>query len=274
MQATSHNTSMGTSLSTGKEFEAAYDAAKKDAEMEAAKGGRQGNVVKSIRRLSHNTVAITFEGALKFTPGGHVSIRSDTAFSRSYTPFVVGTDTFTVAVKKYPEGKVSPYLNDRVRPGAFVTMSAPIPPRFNVTTAITGEAGTTLALVGGGTGIAPLYSMAHYVATLPGNQTKIVIFACFRNEDDVLLGDELVALSALAPSLVSVYLVFSRPNSGPVLPYAGLPVLTGRFCKEHLSNRLSKATYAVVCGPPGFGPAVADVIEENVTVPPQDVAIM
>jgi NAD(P)H-flavin reductase len=206
-----HIDQMGSSLSTGKEFEVAYAAAQKDSEMEASKGGRQGHAVKSVRRLSHNTVAITFEGSLALIAGGHVSIRSDTAFSRSYTPFYVGHDTFTIAVKKYPEGKVSTYLNDRVRPGDFVAMSAPIPPRFNVTTSMKGEAGAVLAVVGGGTGIAPVYSMAHHVAHLPDNKSKIVMFGCFRNEEDVLLGEELAALAAFSPSTVSVYLVFSRP---------------------------------------------------------------
>ncbi|CUG90513.1 nitrate reductase, putative [Bodo saltans] len=265
---------MGSSLSTGKEFEIAYAAAQKDSEMEATKGGRQGHVAKSVRRLSHNTVAITFEGSLAFTAGGHVSIRSDTAFSRSYTPFFVGPDSFTIAVKKYPEGKVSTYLNDRVRPGDFVAMSAPIPPRFNVATSMKGEAGAVLAVVGGGTGIAPVYSMANHLARLPNNKSNIVIFGCFRNEEDVLLGDELVALAAFAPTLVSVYLVFSRPGPSPPTTYLGLPVLTGRFAKEHLQGRLEKATFAAVCGPPGFGPSVADVLEENVNVRAQDVTIM
>jgi cytochrome-b5 reductase len=265
---------MGAALSSGNEFNAAYASALKDAEIEAAKGGRQGRVVHGVKRMSHNTIVVTFEGPLLLTPGGHVTIRSDSGFSRNYTPFLVGKDSFSVAIKQYKGGKVSTYLHERVRPGDFVTMSAPIEPLFDVTSSFHGEANKTFAIVAGGTGIAPVYSMAKYVVDLPNNQSRVVLFACFRNEEEVLLGEALAALVAQAPHLVTVYFVFSKAQSTGLESFLGIPVLHGRFQAAHCKRRLEEASCAVICGPPGFGPAVADVVEQNVNVKPDDVTIM
>lgn len=262
---------MGASLSGGNEFRKAFEEAQKEA---LDRNKKQGNTVASVKRLSHNTVSIKFESSdrLKLVPGGHVSIRSASGFSRSYTPYLIEEDGFTVMVKAYPGGKVSSYLCS-VKPGDFVVTSAPIEPRFNINLEVpTGGDKSTLLMIAGGTGIAPLYSMAEAVLQRPGNVTRVVLFACFRNEDDSLLTEELAALSRAFPFMFQLVYVFSQKV---VSTFRGSPACSGRFSAQHLmSANVVEANSAVVCGPPSFGGSVSDIVEQNIKIRPENVVIM
>lgn len=255
---------MGAALATGREFTLALEEAEKEAALNAQRKGH--NVIK-VETLSHNTKAITFETSkrLDFRPGGHLTIRSSGGYSRSYTPYLVNDYSFTIAVKRYEGGRVSPFLCD-LKSGEFVTTSEPIEPLFDV---ITMQA-EILLLVAGGTGTAPLYSMAMYVAKNHPN-TRCIFFACFRNEEDVLLGDELIALSEASNGRMMLYFVFSQANP---LRYKGVSCLSGRFDSAHLIGRVRGATYAIVCGPKGFGNTVSEAIESTIKIEPDNIIVM
>lgn len=274
---------MGTALSRGDEFRLALNESHREA---AERGKKQGYPVLSVARLTHNTVAVTFDttpppGAegparLGLVPGGHISIRSDKGFSRSYTPYIVDNGSFTVMVKIYPKGRVSPYLGS-VRSGDFVITSAPIEPQFSVV----GLKASTLILVGGGTGIAPIYSMAEHIVRRQGNTTVVHVFGCFRNEDEVLLGIELCELREQFPDTMQVCFVFSQPLQHASASFQGVLALHGRFGSNNVLRHLPSPaaivpamSYVVACGPPGFGITIGDLLEQHLRIPPENITLM
>lgn len=255
---------MGAHLATGNEFNEALQQARKEAKDNST---RKGNAVIAVESLSHNTKAITFSSAsrLALTPGGHVSIRSPNGFSRSYTPFKVESNSFTIAVKEYKDGRVSPFLNS-LRVDDFVTVSSPIEPRFSVV----GLQADHVLFVAGGTGIAPLYSMAQHL--LENNHSvRVTMFACFRNRDEVLLDDEVIALAKAHPTRCQLHFIFSRDE---VKQFREVSTLSGRFCAGHCVDRVKSAHYAVVCGPPTFGDTVEDVIVANIQISRDNIHVM
>jgi ferredoxin-NADP reductase len=214
--------------------------------------------------VSHNTVAITFSipSRLKLVPGGHVRITGK-RFSRNYTPFKVNDASFSIAVKRYEQGDVSSFICDS-KVGDFLRVAGPLEPFFTVVN----ERFDVLWLVGGGTGIAPMYSMARYCAE-QNSCSKIVLIGCFRDGNDTILGEEMKGLSQDFPGLVESHVVLSRSEEKN---YLGMNTFTGRFCAAH-AGVLPKPTQAVVCGPPGFDRTIVLVLE-TVGLPEDRVGIL
>eukprot|EP00040_Diaphanoeca_grandis_P004180 m.27412 g.27412 ORF g.27412 m.27412 type:complete len:349 (-) comp15743_c0_seq1:119-1165(-) len=102
-----------------------------------------------------------------------------------------------------------------------------------------------LALVGNGTGIAPLYQMALASLLSPdGRDTRIWFVSCHRSEEEFLLGDELACLEHKHPHRFFHTRVLSNDH--------------GRISLKHVSEPHFPAigtptcTRVVVCGTDGF----------------------
>jgi ferredoxin-NADP reductase len=227
---------------------------------------RQGCVVFQTRSVTQNTKCITFASPdrLALLPGGHVVVnapqRDGTVVKRSYTPFEINSTSFCVVVKHYPGGMGSGYLH-AVRGGEFVEMSGPVEPEVDAERL---AKHSNVVLVAGGTGVAPIFSVAKYLLSpsAPGTP-HVYLYACFRDEDDVLLAQELSDLQDAYPGRLDLHFVFSRAD---VSHFHNRVAFHGRFQERHLKHVVRNADAAVICGPPGFGESAASVLEKKLSI--------
>eukprot|EP00658_Telonema_sp_P-2_P010929 TRINITY_DN1415_c0_g1_i16.p1 TRINITY_DN1415_c0_g1~~TRINITY_DN1415_c0_g1_i16.p1 ORF type:complete len:308 (-),score=98.14 TRINITY_DN1415_c0_g1_i16:643-1566(-) len=208
---------------------------------------------------SHNTRRMTFQGKLDLIPGGHMCVL-DNGIIRNYTPYHVsasnpafgGVPTFSIIVKKYTNGPLSTYMHS-LEAGAVVTMTGPKAPHA-LPIAEDEEAPTHVVLVGGGTGIAPVYSMAHSICRGHGNRPpKTTLVVSFANCAEALLVPELKSLQN-----VTVVWNFSREtHEDEVRSKLGLGAdalvvlkhLSASTLKGLLSEPISRV---LLCGPAGY----------------------
>lgn len=229
---------------------------------------KKGFAVLSSATLSANTKAITFATPkrLALPAGGHVMVTTPKGSSRSYTPYIVNDTSFTMMVKRYPNGEVSSFLH-QLKVGDYADVSEPMEPMV----AIQDIAAETIVMVAGGTGVAPLYSMAEHVARAEGKQ-RVIFFACFRNEADALLQEELAAMNDMTYGRVAVHFVFSQADLSRFL---SCPAFFGRFSGRHLEEAVQTAGAAIICGPPGFGESASKVISNTLPmIPSQDIFVL
>ena len=116
-------------------------------------------------------------------PGGYEAQRS---YSIASAP---GAPEVELAIERLEEGEVSPYFHEVARPGDSFEVRGPIGGHFIWRAADGGP----LLLVGGGSGIVPLRSIArHRAAVAP--ETKALLVYSARTWDEVIYRDELLRL--------------------------------------------------------------------------------
>ena len=215
--------------------------------------------------VSPTTAVITLSlpVPLKLAPGGHIRI-SGPRGSRSYTPCRISDTSFSIAVKRYDNGEVSPYIFES-KEGDFIRVTGPLDPLFSVV----GVKFDVAWFIGGGTGIAPMLSMASYCAA-KGTCKKIVLIGCFRDKADCILGEEMRDLALQFSAIVESHFVFSRVATGG--SHLGLNVFGGRFCADH-ARQLPAPSQAVICGPPSFDDTVSLVLAD-VSLSEDHIAVM
>lgn len=208
---------------------------------------------------------------LPITCGGHISITipNHPGTFRSYSPVYVEPGCFGFIVKEYPDGKGSRYLH-AAKPGDTILVRGPLEPLFSLKNSLK-RGLRRLTLVAGGTGMAPLISVAREALK---KGVCVVFFACFQAPEDSLLMD-------LAKSLVAeygstefgVHVVLSRTTEEAI----GRQSADGWRAASYHLGRISNDTFvrcgvqnpsvleeAVVCGPPGFNDHCSNVLRKGV----------
>jgi ferredoxin-NADP reductase len=109
------------------------------------------------------TIALASEAWTGHVPGQHVDVRltAEDGYQaqRSYSiASAPRAGHLALTVEDLPDGEVSPYLADELRPGDLLELRGPIGGYFTWTEADGGP----LLLVAGGSGVAPLMSMLRY----------------------------------------------------------------------------------------------------------------
>jgi len=194
--------------------------------------------------------------------GGHFLLKPPGAtIFRSYTPVDSCSPSGTVAgakrrmlcfvIKRYPAGEVSPALHNAPL-GAEVLIAGPIPCGFTFVP----EHHRALLLVGGGTGAAPLLSLAKAAASAKCCASVLI---SDRTAEDAILVKEFEQLVHDYPGLVSVRRLFSQQS-----PPAGCRLDAGILAKEPLLAKRGVAApgvAAVVCGPPSFNSDIGAALQ-------------
>ncbi|CAK9440005.1 uncharacterized protein LODBEIA_P41050 [Lodderomyces beijingensis] len=218
--------------------------------------------LKSSEQLSHNTKHLTFELAnpqdesglvvasmlmTKFvTPKGNNVIRPYTPVSE---PEQKGTIDFVI--KKYEGGKMSTHIHD-LKPGETLSFKGPIvkwkwePNQFK-----------SIALIGGGTGITPLYQLLRDITDNPEDKTKVSLIYGSKSPDDVLLKDQIDEIANKHKEQVNVTFFVDENKTNK--EWDGE---VGYVTKEFLEKELDKPSpdfKVFVCGPPGFYKAISGV---------------
>ena len=129
-------------------------------------------------------------------PGQHVDVRltaedgyqAQRSYSVSSAP---EPGALELTVDAIPDGEVSPYLTEELRPADRLELRGPIGGYFTWTA----EDGGPLLLVAGGSGVAPLMSMLRYRAAV-GSSVPTTLLYSSRSREDIIFREELQRLAA------------------------------------------------------------------------------
>lgn len=205
--------------------------------------------VHKVETLSPNTKRITFA-----LPGDDYEMGITTASClaakakingknviRAYTPTNLNNELgfLELVVKGYPTGLMSKHIVE-LQEGDALDMKGPFL-KFKY------EAGKykKLGLIAGGSGITPMLQLIKQVCRNPADHTEVVLLFANQTEDDILLRDEIDALTYLYPQFKVVY-VLDKPSETWTGP-------TGFVSKELIEEFMpapSDDNLVCVCGPP------------------------
>ncbi|THV06483.1 cytochrome-b5 reductase [Dendrothele bispora CBS 962.96] len=227
--------------------------------------------LKKIKPYNHNTSEFVFElpnneasllpvasclivkssdpEALKDSKGKPI-IRPYTPISPSDLP-----GELTLLVKKYDNGNASKHIHS-LKEGDTLSIKGPIPKwpwKMNEFDQV--------ALIGGGSGITPLYQILTHALTSPTNTTRFTLLFSNVTSADILLKPELDALQSKFPDNLKVVYCLDKPPTtnegeeewkGPK-GYVGKEVVKEFVAGPELGEKLK----VFVCGPPGQVEAIA-----------------
>jgi propane monooxygenase reductase subunit len=212
----------------------------------------------AITRLTHDIrrLDITLDAPLRFWAGQYVDITIPgsgitRAFSMANTP-AEGTQ-LSFIIKKYSEGAFSARLDGGLAPGDRLTAKGPYGTCFRREA----RPGPML-LVGGGSGMSPLWSILHDHAA-SGEQRPVRFFYGARARRDLFHLDELRALES---RLKNFRFIPALSHAEPGDDWQGEQgfiheVVARRLAAERLAGEID----AYACGPPPMIDAVLPVLQ-------------
>lgn len=239
------------------------------------KGDDQWIDLKLIKkeRLTHDTSHYTFDYGNKDAESGlitascvltkYVTAKGNNVI-RPYTPVSDPSQKGTVdfIIKTYENGKMSKHIGE-LKEGDTLSFKGPIvkwkwePNQFD-----------SVALIGGGSGITPLWQLLHTIATNPQDKTKVQLFYGSKSLDDIIAHKEIDEVAAAHPDQVKVTYFIDEGADDPKNN-----IVHGFIDKEVLQKSLpgpSSKLKIFVCGPPGLykaisGPKVSPTDQGEVT---------
>ncbi|KAJ7755002.1 cytochrome-b5 reductase [Mycena maculata] len=169
---------------------------------------------------------------------------------RPYTPVSSADNTGEIAflIKKYDTGVMSKYIHT-LKPGDFLSIKGPIhkfpyrPNEFD-----------EVALIGGGSGITPLYQVISHALANPSNTTKFKLLFSNVTEEDILMREDIDALAKKHPKTLEVVYLLDKPKpdwKGPT------GFINADIIKKYVAPPTAERTMVMVCGPPGQVAAIA-----------------
>jgi len=224
--------------------------------------------LKAVEPYNHNTSRFVFElpdGCAALSPVASLVVvrasegadgapvdKKGNPVIRPYTPISLPEHEgeLVLLIKKYESGVVSKYVHERLKPGATLSIKGPIvkfPYKENEFEHV--------ALIGGGSGITPLYQLLNHALADPTNRTRFTLLYANVSETDILLREELSALERAHPQTLRVVHTLDNPPQG----WAGASGYVSRdLIKTHVPPaELGEKVKVFVCGPPGQVLAVA-----------------
>ena len=181
---------------------------------------------------------------------------------RPYTPIsdVEQKGTIEFVIKKYEGGKMSTHIHD-LKENDTLSFKGPIvkwkwePNQYE-----------SIALIGGGTGITPLYQLLNQITKNPEDKTKVSLFYGSLTEGDILIKKEIDDIISKHKEQVKVHYFVDKAS-------ANWDGQSGVITKDYLESHLpgpSKESKIFVCGPPGLykamsGPKVSPTDQGEVT---------
>uniref|UniRef100_A0A8H7Y9M5 NADH-cytochrome b5 reductase n=1 Tax=Psilocybe cubensis TaxID=181762 RepID=A0A8H7Y9M5_PSICU len=170
---------------------------------------------------------------------------------RPYTP-VSAPDApgeLTLLVKRYENGNMSRHIFD-LKEGDTLAIKGPIlkfPYKANEFDQV--------ALIGGGSGITPLYQLVTHALSDKNNKTKFKLIYSNLTEKDILLRKEFDALKKKYPDTFDAVYLVDTPTEGWKGPVG---YINADVIKQHVGPAdLKDKVKVFVCGPPGQVASIA-----------------
>ncbi len=213
--------------------------------------------VKEVIRETADAITIQFKKPvfkrIKYIPGQYLTLivkvdgqELHRAYSLCSTPKI--DDYLAVTVKRVAGGKVSNFLNDKLKKGDSLKVLAP-EGRFQLE--VDKSKQRHLVLFGGGSGITPIMSMMQ-AALAYEPQTKVSLVYANQNEESIIFKDKLDQLLRENTDRLTVAHVLETPSSS----WGGYK---GRINEESLAEILNlfpsspkENTEYYMCGPKGY----------------------
>ncbi|KAF9486386.1 cytochrome-b5 reductase [Pholiota conissans] len=169
---------------------------------------------------------------------------------RPYTPISPpdAPGELTLLVKRYEAGNMSKYIST-LKEGETLAIKGPVT-KFPYQANEFDE----IALIGGGSGITPLYQLLTHALADSNNKTKFKLIYSNVTEQDILLREELDALKSKFPSTLNIVYLLDKPSAdwkGPV-GFVSKDIIKANVGSADLKEKVK----IFVCGPP---PQVASV---------------
>ncbi|MFY0594695.1 2Fe-2S iron-sulfur cluster-binding protein [Roseivirga sp.] len=222
---------------------------KKQGKVPEVKTGFLNLKVKEVIHETADAVSIHFEhpvgSNIEYKSGQFLTVivnvngkEERRAYSLCTSPFV--DDHPAVTVKRVEGGIVSNYLNDHVKAGDTMKL---MEPNGNFVTTIDANQNRHVILLGGGSGVTPLMSLAKSILDQEPN-SKVTLVYANRNIDSIIFKDGLKAMES--NDNFNVVHVLETPNA-EVPSHEGY--LTQGIVKEVLDNLDDEASEFFICGP-------------------------
>lgn len=208
--------------------------------------------VAAVERLTDDAVAVTFDvppdlaDAYRFTPGQHLTIRSDhggPGSRRSYSIASPVGGPLRIGVKHLPGGAFSTFATTQLRPGDVLDVMTPAG-TFGVASGRT--AARHIVALAAGSGITPVLSI---VATALAQEpdTHVTVLYGSRSSQNVMFAEDLEDLKNAFPARLALFHFLSRE---PQI----IPLREGRLDGEKLRALLGTvapldADDWYLCGP-------------------------
>jgi ring-1,2-phenylacetyl-CoA epoxidase subunit PaaE len=222
--------------------------------------------VKEVERETADAVTIHFwhplNEVINYKPGQFITIllpldgeKIRRSYSMSSSPY---TDvSLAVSVKAVQGGLMSNYLNEQIKVDDLLEIMEPM---GNFTTELNPDQKRTIVLIGAGSGITPLISIAKSVLMVEADSNVILILGN-RNEESILLKGKIDALLAKYSSRFEVAHTLSQPSES----WKGE---SGRLNRTHILKILEQFpssatdfTEYFICGPDGMMEEAKEALE-------------
>jgi len=216
---------------------------------------RVADVVDLVRETPRvTTIVFDVPGWPGHRAGQHVDVRltaedgyrTERSYSIASAP---DGNRLALTVVRVPEGEVSPYLTDVLRPGDQIELRGPVGGYFVWEPAHGGP----LLLVAGGSGIAPLMAMVRLRAET-GSDADTRLLASSRTREDIIFRAELERLAGDGLTVVHT-LTASQPPG-----WDGYARRVDAAMLAEVGPRPAAAPKVYVCGPTPFVEAVGEAL--------------
>ena len=157
---------------------------------------------------------------------------------KPYTPIDINNDHMDLLVKGYPGGRVSSDLFG-LKEGESVLIRGPRD-KLEIDRILANK--KRLIAFAGGTGIAPIYQVIKFLNTANLGVDEIVLFYSNKTVEDILLKDELEALTSKLPAFKILNVIESEH---------------GYIKRSDIADlHVEEDDFILVCGPKGFNEAL------------------
>ena len=218
-------------------------------------GGRISAIdalTQDIRRFD-----VTLDEPMAFHAGQFAEIAlAGSGVKRSYSmansPSI--TETLSFIIKIYPDGAFSEQLAHHLKLGDRVELEGP----FGTSFRNKNHSGPTL-LVGGGSGMAPLWSILNDLVE-SGSETAVRLYYGARTQQDLFYLDEVAALGAKLKDFAFIPALSAQAVDSQWQGATGL--IHEVLARDYAELGRDRSLQAYVCGPPPMVDAVLPVLQK------------
>ncbi len=161
----------------------------------------QNAIITRIEALSPRVKSFIFRlpEPISFRPGQHVLLqltapdgyRAQRSYSIASAPGLGRAEELELAIERFDDGEVSPFMHDAAQVGDEIEIGGPIGGHFIWSP----EDGGPVLFIGGGSGVAPFMSMLRHRAAI-GSRVPVALVFSARSREELLFFDELSKLVA------------------------------------------------------------------------------
>jgi len=208
--------------------------------------------VVDIQPYNHNTrqYKIKVEGHQEVPVASFVMARANIdskEVARPYTPIKSKTpNEMNLLIKTYPTGVMSKHMGS-LKVGDSIDLKGPVV-KYGYKANMKKEIG----MIAGGTGITPMLQVLNKIVEDPADKTRVSLVFCNTTEDDILLKEQLDALTAKNKNISVTYVV-----DNPKGKWQGEKGLISEDLVKKKMPKPGPDSLVLVCGPPGFMVAVS-----------------